>query len=105
MKKLFAVALLFAALSLAAAADTVTFKSGNEDVFAFLAKPEGKGPFPAVVVIQEWWGLNDWVKDRARDLAKEGYVALAPDLYRGKATKDATEAHQLMMGAPRDRME
>jgi carboxymethylenebutenolidase len=45
------------------------------------------------------------VKDRARDLAKEGYVALAPDLYRGKMTKDQGEAHQLMMGAPHDRME
>ena len=63
--------------------------------------PEGKGPFPAVVVIQEWWGLDDWVKDQARALAKEGYVALAADLYRGKVTDNQEEAHQLMMGLPR----
>ena len=102
---LFLLALVLAVSALPLAADeTVTFKSGGEDASGFLAKPEGKGPFPAIVVVQEWWGLTDWVKTRARDLAKEGYLALAPDLYRGKATKDAGEAHQLMMGAPRDRM-
>jgi carboxymethylenebutenolidase len=88
-----------------AAEEPVTFKSGDEQASGFLAKPEGKGPFPAVVVIQEWWGLNDWVKDQARALAKEGYVALAPDLYRGKVTDKQEEAHQLMMGAPADRVE
>ena len=106
MKKILAAGLfLAAALPLAAKEETITFKSGSENASGFLVTPEGKGPFPGVVVIQEWWGLNDWVKDRARDLAKEGYVALAPDLYHGKATKDQGEAHQLMMGAPRDRME
>jgi len=81
----------------------VSFKSGDETVSGFLASPEGKGPFPAVIVIHEWWGLNDWVKDQARTLAKEGYVALAVDLYRGKATADQGEAHQLMMSLPQDR--
>ena len=42
-----------------------------------------------MIVIQEWWGLNDWVKDQARALAKEGYVALAVDLYRGKVADEA----------------
>ena len=65
-----------------------------------LVTPEGKGPFPAVLVIQEWWGLDDWVKDQARALAKEGYVALAVDLYRGKVTSKQEEAHQFMMGLP-----
>ena len=83
---------------------TITYKSGDETASGFLATPAGKGPFPAVVVIQEWWGLNDWVKDQARALAKEGYVALAPDLYRGKVTASPEEAHQLMMGAPPDRV-
>ena len=55
------------------------------------------------MVIQEWWGLNDWVKDQARALAKEGYVALAVDLYRGKVTAKQEEAHQLMMGLPPER--
>ena len=86
-----------------AAEQTVSFKSGGETASAFLATPEGKGPFPAAIVIQEWWGLDDWVKDQARALAREGYVALAPDLYRGKVASKQEEAHQLMMGLPRDR--
>jgi carboxymethylenebutenolidase len=93
-----------AAASLASAGEqSVSFKSGDETVSGFLATPEGKGPFPALVVIQEWWGLNDWVKDQARALAKEGYVALAPDLYRGKVATRQEDAHQLMMGMPPDR--
>jgi carboxymethylenebutenolidase len=100
-------ATLAVALSVAgpavAAEQTVTFKSGDESINGFLVTPEGKGPFPAVIVIHEWWGLNDWVKDQGRALAKDGYVALAADLYRGKVTDKQEEAHQLMMGAPRDR--
>ena len=86
-----------------AAEETVSFKSGDETVNGFLVTPEGKGPFPAVLVIHEWWGLDDWVKDQTRALAREGYVALAADLYRGKVTNKQEEAHQLMMGTPRDR--
>jgi carboxymethylenebutenolidase len=81
----------------------VSFKSGDEQASALLVTPEGKGPFPALVVIQEWWGLDDWVKEQARALAKQGYVALAVDLYRGKVTAKQEEAHQLMMGLPPDR--
>jgi carboxymethylenebutenolidase len=90
--------------SLATASEqTVSFKSGDETVSGFMVMPEGKGPFPAVIAIHEWWGLNDWVKDQARALAKEGYVTLAVDLYRGKATADQGEAHQLMMSLPQER--
>ncbi len=81
----------------------LSFKSGDETASGLLVTPEGKGPFPAMVVIQEWWGLNDWVKNQARALAKEGYVALAPDLYRGKVATKQEDAHQLMMGTPPDR--
>jgi len=80
------------------------YKSVEDTVSGFLATPAGPGPHAAVVVIQEWWGLNDWIKDQARALAKEGHVALAPDLYRGKVTDKPEEAHQLMMGAPPDRV-
>ena len=86
-----------------AAEENVTFKSGDETASGFLVTPAGSGPSPAVIVIQEWWGLNDWVKDQARALAKEGYTALAVDLYRGKVTDNPDTAHQLMMGLPRDR--
>jgi carboxymethylenebutenolidase len=103
-------ALVFCCLGLAwagpaaAVEETVSYKSGDESVSSFLVTPEGKGPFPGVIVIQEWWGLNAWVKDQARALAKEGYVALAVDLYRGKVADKQEEAHQLMMGAPPDRI-
>jgi carboxymethylenebutenolidase len=107
MKRWFAVSLVLLSLAATALAadETVNYKSGGETVSSFLATPAGKGPFPAVVVIQEWWGLNDWVKDQARALAKEGYVALAPDLYRGKVATKQEDAHQLMMGAPADRID
>jgi len=105
MKKVWAVAILalLAAAAAPAGEQTVTFRSGDEQAAGLLVTPEGKGPFPAVVVIQEWWGLNDWVKDQARALAKEGYVALAVDLYRGKVATKQEDAHQLMMGTPPDR--
>jgi carboxymethylenebutenolidase len=81
----------------------ITFPSGKAEVKGFLATPEGKGPFPAIVVIQEWWGLNKWVKEQAERLAKEGYVCLAPDLYRGKVATEPAQAMKLMKGLPRDR--
>ncbi len=104
MKKLVLLALAVAlALPAAAAEEMVKFKSGTEEGSGLLVTPAGKGPSPAVVVIQEWWGLNDWVKDQARALAKEGYMALAVDLYRGKLATKQEDAHQFMMGMPDDR--
>jgi carboxymethylenebutenolidase len=81
----------------------VTYKSGDETVTAYLVVPDGKGPFPALVVIHEWWGLNSWVRENAKTFAQKGYVALAIDLYRGKSTADPGEAHELMRGVPEDR--
>jgi len=81
----------------------IGLKSGDEEIKAFLAEPAGKGPFPAVVVIQEWWGLTDWIKENAKRLAEQGYVALAPDLYRGKVATDPMMAQRLMRGLPADR--
>jgi len=57
--------------------------------------PGAKG---AVVVIQEWWGLNDQIRGVADRVAAAGYTALVPDLYRGKSTVEAEEAHHLMTG-------
>ncbi|MBI3783462.1 MAG: dienelactone hydrolase family protein [Deltaproteobacteria bacterium] len=57
---------------------------------AFEARPSGAGPHPAVIVIQEWWGLNDHIKDVATRFAREGYVAVAPDLYSRLGNKVAT---------------
>ena len=62
----------------------VSYKSGDETVSGILYTPSGGGPFPGIVVIHEWWGLNDWVKEQASKLADQGYAALAIDLYRGR---------------------
>jgi carboxymethylenebutenolidase len=83
--------------------ETVKFKSGDETISGFLALPSGAGRHPGIVVIHEWWGLNDWVKDETQKLADQGYVALAVDLYRGKVASDPNEAHELMRGLPQDR--
>ena len=100
-----AVALLACASARAAGpkTETVTFKSGDETLSGFLAAPEAAGPHGAMIVIHEWWGLNDWVKEQTEKLAGEGYVALAVDLYRGKTASDPAEAHELMRGLPQDR--
>lgn len=96
MKMLIASLPLFFALAcFAAPPRTVSYKSGDDTVEAILYTPEGKGPFPALVVIHEWWGLNDWVKDQAGKLADEGYVTLAIDLYRGKVATTSEMAHEL----------
>ncbi len=83
--------------------ETVEFKSGDQTIGGFLVSPGTPGKHPAMIVIHEWWGLNDWVKEQAEKLAAEGYVALAVDLYRGKAASDPEEAHELMRGLPQDR--
>ncbi|HNB40927.1 MAG TPA: dienelactone hydrolase family protein, partial [Anaerolineales bacterium] len=54
------------------------------EVKGHFAKPEGEGPFPALIVIQEWWGLDAQTKSIADRFAKEGYLAFAPDLYHGE---------------------
>ena len=81
----------------------VEYKSGKETVRAYLAQPEGDGPFPAIIVIHEWWGLNAWVKGNAEHFVQQGYVALAIDLYRGGVASSSDEAHELMRGVPEDR--
>lgn len=60
----------------------------------YLAVPASEGPHPALVLIHEWWGLNDNIKDYAEKFADEGYVALAVDMYDGKVTTDQAEAGQ-----------
>src|SRR5438105_8881605 len=98
-----AIVTLLALSTLAATPKEVTFKSDGDTVKAIAYTPEGKGPFPAIIVIHEYWGLNDWVKEQASKLADQGYVALAVDLYRGKVATTPDLAHELMRGVPEDR--
>jgi carboxymethylenebutenolidase len=62
----------------------------------------GSGSGPGIIVIQEWWGLTDDIKDICDRFAAEGFVALAPDLYHGKATREPDEAAKEMMGLGMD---
>src|SRR6202041_555817 len=94
---------LFVTSSFAADPKSVSYKSGDETVQALLYAPVGKGPFPGIIVIHEYWGLNDWVKEQASKLADQGYVTLAIDLYRGKVATTPNEAHEFMGGVPPDR--
>ncbi len=77
----------------------VTFPANGSTAHGYLALPPS-GSGPGVVVIQEWWGLTSHVADVADRLATEGFVALAPDLFGGSTTHDATEAGQLMQDLP-----
>lgn len=95
--------LMVAVSAYAATSKDVTYKSGNETVHGILYTPQGKGPFPGIIVIHEWWGLNDWVKEQASKLADQGYMALAIDLYRGKVATTPNEAHEFMGGVPPER--
>jgi carboxymethylenebutenolidase len=113
MKHSFRAAVAIAGLGLLAAivtvraeapkTETVQFPNGTGTVSGFLAMPDRPGRYPALVVIHEWWGLTDWVKEQAQKLAEQGYLALAVDLYRGKVTADPEVAHELMRGLPQDR--
>jgi carboxymethylenebutenolidase len=105
-----AVALAFCASADANGTDDATpksqmveYKSGDQTVSGFLVTPDSPGKHPAMIVIHESLGLNDWVKEQATKLAAEGYVALAVDLYRGKTAADLAEAHELMRALPHER--
>jgi carboxymethylenebutenolidase len=75
----------------------ITFKRPDgAETHGYLASPAGNGTAPGVVVIQEWWGLNDQIKGVAERLAALGYRALVPDLYKGKVALDVAEAKHLM---------
>lgn len=83
--------------------DTVHYTSGSDSVRALLFHRSNDSSAPGLVVIHEWWGLSEWVKQSAERLARSGYAALAIDLYRGHVAQTADEAHELMRGVPEDR--
>ncbi len=80
----------------------VTFPSNGNEAHGYLATP-ASGSGPGVIVIQEWWGLDDHIAGIADRLAGEGFVALAPDLYGGKVAHDTEEAGSYMGELPVDR--
>ena len=80
--------------------ERVEFPSNSHTCQGYLA---GRGP--AVVVIQEWWGLVPHIEDIVERFAKEGFLAIAPDLYHGKTTKSPDEAQKLLMEMDAERAE
>jgi carboxymethylenebutenolidase len=97
---------LHAAHAATARADTSRVHLGPAEAGtdAFVAWPDGEGPAPSVIVVHEWWGLNDQIREIARRLARQGYVAIVPDLYHGKVASDSDpeRAHVLMRGLETD---
>lgn len=73
-----------------------------KDVKGYLARPEQEGEYPAIILIHEWWGLNDNIKDFAKKFSSEGYVALAVDLYSGQVTDSPDQARVLATGVRGD---
>jgi len=86
------------------AGQMVGFSSNGATTDGYLAIPR-KGSGPGVIVIQEWWGLVDHIKNVCDRFANEGYVALAPDMYHGKTTTSPDEAGKLMMALQIDQAE
>jgi carboxymethylenebutenolidase len=76
----------------------IDYPLNDQTTPGYLAQPDDAQPHPAVVVIQEWWGLVPHIKDVAKRFAREGFVALAPDLYHGQASTEPDEARKLAMG-------
>jgi carboxymethylenebutenolidase len=78
--------------------ETVTYPDQDgEELMGFLARPADAEALPGVIVIQEWWGLNEHIRDVTRRFAQAGFVALAPDLYKGVTTTEPDEAQKLVM--------
>jgi carboxymethylenebutenolidase len=80
----------------------VSFPSNGGTAEGYLALPSASGKAPGVIVIQEWWGLNDNIKGIADRFATAGYLALAPDLYHGKVTAEPDQAQKMMMSMKMD---
>lgn len=101
-RPLLALALAAFTFAAPASADPVSFTQGSVKVNGDLELPKGEGTHPAIIVVHEWWGLNEWTSSRVDEIAKLGYVTLAVDLYKGQVAKDQETAHQLMSGLTED---
>jgi carboxymethylenebutenolidase len=80
--------------------EMVEFAANGATASGYLAEAEGEGP--GVVVLQEWWGVDQHIRDICDRFAAEGFVALAPDLYHGETTEQPSEAEQKMMALNMD---
>jgi len=84
---------------------TLNLSTSRGATTAYLIRPDSETA-AAIVLIHEWWGVNDHIRDIAARYASEGFACIAPDLYRGKTTRDSGEASRLMQAlSPEDGME
>ena len=72
-------------------------------VKGYMARPMAEGKYPGIVVIQEWWGLDEHIRDVTRRFARQGYMAIAPDLFHGDVVNEPSDAQKLAMGLDRAR--
>jgi carboxymethylenebutenolidase len=84
----------------AALTNTAIPADGGATVAAYVAQPAGEGPFPAVIMLHEFWGLQEEIVEKADALAAEGYVVVAPDMYRGQTTGWLPRAIYLALTVP-----
>lgn len=91
--------IFFAGYAIAAEIKTVTedvvYYHNGKDVKGYLARPDDNQKHKGIILIHEWWGLNDNIRENAKKFAKLGYVALAVDLYEGESTTNREEARKL----------
>ena len=81
-------------------ANTEYVGSGGNTLQGYLVQPDGPGPHPSILLIHEWWGLNEGMTILADALAREGYLVFAPDAYRGKVTGSIARALWLRLTTP-----
>ena len=81
--------------------EMVSYRSNGGTSEGYLAIPASGTASPAVIVIQEWWGLVPHIRSVADRFAEAGFVALAPDLYHGETTSEPDEAQRLLMATAR----
>jgi carboxymethylenebutenolidase len=79
--------------------ETITYRANGGTAKGYIARPDDQAQHPGVIVIQEWWGINDHIKAICQRFADAGYVALAPDLYHGRVilNGEPNEAQKAMM--------
>lgn len=83
-------------------AETVNFQVNGTTANGYLAHPTGSGTYPALIVIQEWWGVDAHIEDVTRRFARLGFAAIAPDLYHGQVTSEPDEARKMAMSLEYD---
>lgn len=103
IKLLFCLTILTLASTCWAQGKEISYDIGSQKYNGYLATPSGVGPFAAVLIVHEWWGLEDYARMRADQLAKLGYVALAMDMYGdGKTANNPKDAGALAGAALKD---